>query len=59
MARKSKTSEKHSLVVIYGRVEADDYAEMKRQEEKTGAPIAAQIRILVRDGLRKGKAVIK
>jgi len=45
-------------VVVYSRLDPDDHDELKRREERTGAPIAAQIRILVHNALRS-KGVIK
>lgn len=66
MARQSKRRkdvlegrEIGGLIVVYARLREEDYEELKRREEKTGAPIAAQIRILVREALRAGKKVIQ
>jgi hypothetical protein len=53
MSKKSKREQEPDLVVVYARLHPSDHAELKRREETTGAPIAAQIRILVHDGLRK------
>lgn len=42
-------------VVIYVRIHAEDYVEFKRRAEATGAPISAQIRILVHEAVQKGQ----
>lgn len=45
-------------VVRYVRIAAEDDAELRRREERTGAKPAAQIRLLVHEGLRR-RAVIQ
>lgn len=41
------------LVIVYARLDVADYEELKRREEETGAPISAQLRLLVRRVLRQ------
>ncbi len=41
-----------ALVIVYTRIRKPDLEELQRREVATGAPVAAQIRILVHDGLR-------
>lgn len=59
MRKIRKKEQEANLVVIYGRIHVEDHAELVRREETTGAPIAAQIRILVRDALRAQKGKIR
>jgi hypothetical protein len=51
MASESKKRQK-PLEVTYARLEAEDADELRRREETTGAPMAAQIRILVHQALQ-------
>lgn len=56
MASKSKPK-KDALVVAYVRIRAPDYEELRRREAATGAPVAAQIRILIHDALRARRVI--
>ncbi len=55
---KGRQEPKGAPIVAYTRLDPEDYDELRRREEKTGATIAAQIRILVREALHK-KVVIR
>lgn len=52
MFRPVKKPSPLSLVIVYSRIRRDDHEEMQRREKATGATIAAQIRILVHEGLQ-------
>lgn len=56
--RLSKRKQESEYVITYARLEPEDHAELKRREEATGAPMSAQIRIIVRDALRGAKGKV-
>jgi hypothetical protein len=56
-SKKGKESETEPLVIVYTRIRADDFAELKARETATGATLAAQIRILVHNGLAARKVL--
>ncbi len=53
--RKNRQEPKDPYIVAYARLRPEDHAELVRREAATGAPISAQIRILVREALRGQK----
>lgn len=52
IVKKEKEPDAAGLAIVYTRVHVEDLAEMKRREQTTGATVAAQIRILIHEGLR-------
>jgi hypothetical protein len=58
-AKKSGQGRKQGdLAVVYTRLHRDDLALLREREATVGVPIAVQIRMLVRDGLR-ARGVVK
>ena len=50
-------SAESGTVTAYVRLHAQDLAELRRREAETGAPVSAQVRIIVRDALRGARKV--
>jgi hypothetical protein len=56
-SKEKKEPETAPLVIIYTRIRADDFGELKAREAATGATIAAQVRILIHEGLTARKVI--
>lgn len=54
MARivKRRIDRADELIIVYTRIRKTDLDELQKREQATGAPVAAQIRILVHEGLK-------
>jgi hypothetical protein len=45
--------------VVWLRVDRPDYVELRNRQIATGATVAAQIRIFIREGLHRKKRILK
>lgn len=50
---KSVRNDEPASEPVYARIDAADLAELQRRQLSTGATVSAQIRVIVREALRK------
>lgn len=60
MAKKGKTGKKgERSAAIFFRPEPEDYNELERRRATTGAPLGAQVRIIIHEALHSKKGRIQ